>query len=158
MFWFVYSLVIQEDTAYRFYWFLTPENRAVIHRSLSDSRFAQWRGRARSGLGRHRVGRSILDPFTKPGKFILSSPRSSHVQDYTAIGARSWDSSIGLSDPRAGLPLNETKRKVPQRGGWDPGRPAYCLPGLSQVAQEEREGAMGQEWLIAQVDLKAHLC
>ena len=104
------------------------------------------------------MGRSILHPFTKLGKFILFSPISSHVQDYTARGAQSWDSSIGLSDPRAGLPLNETKRKVPQRGGWVPGRPAHCLPWVPQVAQEEGEGAMGQQCLIAEVDLEAHLC
>ena len=109
-------------------------------------------------LGRHGVSRSIHYPVTKLAKFILFSPGSSHVQDYTARGAQSWDSSIGLSDPRAGLPLNYTKRKVPQRGGWDPRRPAHCLPRVPQVAQEEREGTLGWERLIAQVDLKAHLC
>ena len=29
---------------------------------------------------------------------------------------------------------------------------------VPQVAQEEREGTMGWERLIAQVDLQAHLC
>lgn len=126
----------------------------MIQKSLSDSR----RGRARSGPGWHGVGLSVHDPFTKLGKFILFSPRSAHVQDCTTTGAQIWDSSIGLSDCRAELPLNDTKRKIPPRGGWDPRRPSHCLPGVPQVAQEEREGAMGQEWWIAQVHLQAHLC
>ena len=65
--------------------------------------------RARSGLGEHEMGCLVNNPFTKLAKYILCSPRSSRVPDYTIRGAQSWDSNLGLSDPRAGLPLNDAR-------------------------------------------------
>lgn len=125
----------------------------MIYKSFSYSR----RGRARSGPGWHGVGLSVHDPFTKLEKFILFSPRRAHVQDCTTTGAQIWDSSIGLSDCRAELPLNDFKRgKYPQERRLGPKKTSSLPPWGTSGAQEEGEGTMGQNWWIAQVHLQAH--